>query len=611
MPRPVAARRAKSNVVAPSRVSGMGAVLQKAGTSFRVWAPHAENVFVAGSFNKWSPDAHPMAREDHGLWSIFVPGVKAGDRYRFHIRSGDLDLWRIDPYAREVTSSAGDAIVHDPAFDWRDSGFAMPAWNDLIIYEMHIGTFYSPKGRNPATFDEAAARLPYLRDLGMTAVELLPIMEFPGTTSWGYNLAHPFAVEHAYGGPQALKRFVDAAHRNGIAVILDVVYNHAGPNDLALWRFDGWHEGERGGIYFYQDERAHTPWGDTRFDYGRGEVRQYLRDNVLMWLEDYHVDGLRFDAVAYIRNYAGDNDPAHDLPDGWSLLQWLNSEIDARQPWKITIAEDLFQNEAVTTPVETGGAGFDAQWDPDFVHPIHGVLTTVSDADRHIDTVIASFLHRLNDDAFHRVIYLETHDEVGNDFARLPEAIAPDDADNVFAKKRSTLGAGLLLTAPGIPLFFQGQEFLTPISFDDEKLLDWSEAKQHVGITKLYRDLIALRRDARGVTRGLTGQFASVIHRNPEAHVVAFHRWADGGPRDSTIILANFSNQTLEGYSIGFPAKGTWQVRLNSDWAGYDTDFSDAPLTAIETIAEPQEDQPCRGEIRIGPYSLVILSQDG
>ena len=215
-------------------------------------------------------------------------------------------LSRIDPYARKVTNSTGNGIIYDPqAFDWGDDTFTIASWNELIIYEMHIGTFHVKEKGHPGTLDSAIEKLPYLRELGINAVEVMPIMEFSGDFSWGYNPSHPFAVESIYGGPDAFKRFVKAAHEHGIAVIVDVVYNHFGPSDLDLWQFDGWSENEKGGIYFYNDRRSSTPWGETRPDYGRGEVRQYLRDNALMWFEEYHADGLRWDIHNLYQEYSG------------------------------------------------------------------------------------------------------------------------------------------------------------------------------------------------------------------------------------------------------------------------------------------------------------------
>nr|MDT0666184.1 alpha-amylase family glycosyl hydrolase [Micromonospora sp. DSM 115978] len=184
----------------------------------------------------------------------------------------------------------------------------------LVIYELHVGTFNDTPGGGPGNLDGIAARLPYLLSLGVNAIQLMPPAEFPGGFSWGYNPSSPFAVESDYGGPDALRRLVQAAHGHGIAVFCDVVYNHLGPSDLGLWQFDGatGTADDSGGIYFYPDWRAHTPWGErNRPDYSRPEVRQYLRDNALSWLHDYRMDGLRLDATAYVRNVYGDTDPVH------------------------------------------------------------------------------------------------------------------------------------------------------------------------------------------------------------------------------------------------------------------------------------------------------------
>ena len=285
----------------PSRRAGMGAVPYEGGTTFRAWAPHAAAVFVTGPFDGWAGDATPLAPDGgraSGTWSGDVAGVGPGTEYRFTIRTPQGDLSRLDPYARQVTSSVGNAVVYDPgAFDWGEAEFRMPTWNDIVIYEMHIGTFAAKAGGR-GDFDAAIHRLPDLAELGIGAIQVMPPFAFAGEVSWGYNPAHLFAIESTYGGPDAFKRFIRAAHEHGIAVIADVVYNHIGPSDLDLWRFDGWGVGEWGGIYFYNDARAVTPWGATRPDYGRGEVRAFLRDNALTWLEDFRCDGLRFDATA-------------------------------------------------------------------------------------------------------------------------------------------------------------------------------------------------------------------------------------------------------------------------------------------------------------------------
>lgn len=594
----------------PSNRPGMGAWPYPGGVAFRVWAPHADRVYVAGTFNAWSKTAHPLANEGNGYWSADVPQAGIGDEYKYIIINGAQELWRIDPYARQVTSSSGNAIVHNPEFDW-GINYATPPWNEMVIYEMHIGTFNDEPGGAPGNLDRAIQKLDHLVELGVNAIQVMPPAEFAGGFSWGYNPANIFAVERDYGGPQAFKQFIKAAHARGIAVIFDVVYNHLGPSDLDLWQFDGWSENNLGGIYFYNDWRCQTPWGNTRPAYDRGEVRQYIRDNALMWLEDYRADGLRWDATAYIRNTAGnDNDPANDLPEGWSLMQWINDDIKARQPWKISIAEDMRDNAWLTRDTAVGGAGFDAQWDAVFVQTVRQALTALNDHERDMQAVSQAISRRYNTDAFERVIYTESHDEVANGQARLPEEIWHGNPASWFSKKRSTLGAALVLTAPGIPMIFQGQELLEDEWFRDQDPLDWSKKDRYRGIFQMYCDLIRLRRNWYNNTRGLRGQHVNVYHINHHNQVIAFHRWSEGGPGDDVIVVANFSNCAYSSYNLGFPRAGVWRVRFNSDWSGYDPTFGNTP--GYDTLAVPgeQDNLPCAATVGLGPYSAIILSQN-
>lgn len=588
----------------------MGALPHPGGTTFRVWAPHAEAVAVRGSFDDWSRDGVALERDDGGAaetWSAEVPGVGNGAQYRFVIHSAGGDLSRLDPYAREVTNSVGNGVVYDPAaFDWGAAGFQMPSWNNLVIYEMHIGTF-AGRGATPGNFDRAIQRMPYLRELGIGAIQVMPPFEYAGDVSWGYNPAHLFAIESSYGGPQAFKRFIRAAHEQGIAVIVDVVYNHLGPSDLDLWRFDGWAQGEWGGIYFYNDERAVTPWGNTRPDFGRGEVRTYLRDSALTWLEEFRADGLRFDSTLYIRTV--DGTPATALPDGWSFMAWLNDEIAARQPWKLTIAEDGRGDARLTTATAAGGAGFGAQWEPAFLTTVRRALTVPTDADRDVGAVAAAIADG-GDRPFMRVIYTESHDDVANGRVRLAEEISPGDAGNWFAKKRATLGSALTLTAPGIPMLFQGQELLEDRWFDDTRPIDWSKAHRNAGILHLHTDLIALRRNTDGWSAGLQGPHVAILRADPASKLLVYHRWLDGGPGDDVIVATNLGAQPLTDVAVGLPQLGRWRVRCNSDSRDYDEAFSDHLAVDLDAAGGPLDGQAQSGLLNVGPYSVVILSQD-
>jgi 1,4-alpha-glucan branching enzyme len=453
----------------PSTLPCMGASVNPDGdgVTFRVWAPHADQVYVAGSFTNppWNEGKIPLATEGNksGYWSVFVPEAKQLDHYKFVISRKDKpDLWKLDPYCRQVTGHVdpkdgsprhNECVIINPSlFTWDKKEFNMPSWNEVVIYELHLGTFID--GGVPGhRFLDAIPKLDYLVDLGINTIEIMPCTEFETNTSMGYNPSLLFAIEDHYGEEGTVQKFVNEANRRGIAVIIDVVYNHLGPDNLSdcFWRFDGWHEGDHGGIYFYQDDRAQTDFGATRPDYGRLEVRQILRDNAMMWLHEYHADGLRLDSTVNIRR-----SKQGDLPDGWQLMQWINRD---KHPYKITIAEDLEDNEWVTKKTEDGGAGFSSQWDVGFYNVIRNAIVPIDDQSRSMAAISYALNKRYNNDAFQRVIYSESHDEVteqfGNKLGRMPEKICPGNADSWSSRKRSTLAAAMVFTSPGVPMIFQ------------------------------------------------------------------------------------------------------------------------------------------------------------
>ena len=591
--------------------SVMGVQIQPESCTFRVWAPNAGEVYVVGTFNNWSKTQNPLKKELRGYWYGEVKDAKPGHEYKYRIVGASGELLKNDPYARIVTSSAGNSVISDSYFDWGKKRFEIPHLNKLVIYELHIGTFAKEPGDTPGNLEIAIKRLPYLEELGINAIEIMPIMEFAGGYSWGYNPSNIFAIENEYGPPVCFKHFVKSAHEKGIAVILDVVYNHFGPSDLDLWQFDGWSENNKGGIYFYNDWRSKTPWGDTRPDYGHEEVRNFICDNAVFWIKEYDIDGLRFDATSFIRNVHGrDNDPQADLADGWSLLQFINDEIKKRKPGAFLIAEDLQDNAFITKETKDGGAGFTTQWDAHFVHRIRQALIGSDDSERNMDEIRDAVLHRFYLNAFERVIYTESHDEVANGKARVPEEVAPGNAANWFAKKKSCLGAALVFTSPGIPMIFQGQEFLEDDWFHDKDPIDWTKKDRFAGILKAYRDLIRLRLNKEGFTGGLCEQNVSVFHVNNEDKVLCFYRWDKDGTGDSVVVAVNFANQSYSDYFIGLPHEGEWKVCFNSDAKAYNSEFNN--LVCPDVIAENQgqDGLPYRGKITIAPYSCIILSGD-
>ncbi|AXA36253.1 MAG: glycosyl hydrolase [Candidatus Hydrogenedentota bacterium] len=595
----------------PSTRGGVGAIPYTNGTTFRVWAPNASAVAVAGTFNNWDGSTNKLASEGNGWWSVDFNKAIIGDQYKFVITHPSYGtFWRQDPQARQMTNDAGNSIIVDPGYSWGSYSYSTPAWNDTVIYEMHVGTFNDSPGGGPGNFASVTAKMDYLQSLGVNMLLLMPCTEFPGDFSWGYNPHSQFAPESAYGSVQALKALVDAAHARGIGVMMDIVFNHMGSSpyesSIPLWNFDGESYGN-GGIYFFSDWRKVTPWGWSRPDYGRGEVRSFLKDAAMMWLNDYRMDGLRWDSTCNIR--ALNNGGGGDIPEGWSLMQWINNTIDSSASWKLSIAEDMQNNDWLTKPTSSGGAGFDSQWDPSFVHPIRSTVITSNDADRNMYTVRDAITHYYNGWHLQRVIYTESHDEVANGHSRLPEEIWPGNAGSWYSKKRSTLAAGILFTAPGIPMIFQGQEFLEDGYFSDGDPLDWSKTTTYAGILQLYKDLIKLRRNWYNNTRGLRGNNVNVYHINNTDKVIAYHRWDQGGPGDDVVVVANFANRAYTSYNIGMPRGGTWYVRFNSDWNGYSSDFGNWNSYNTTANSGAKDGMNYNANVGIGPYTVIILSQ--
>ncbi len=584
----------------------MGSICEAGFTTFRVWAPHADKVFVIGSFNDWDSEGLEMEHEEKGYWSVATDLVKEGDEYKYLIHNDGKEFMRNDPYAFEVTNSNGNSIVRTLNFEWENDDFKLAPFNELVLYELHVGTFNRRDSSSVGTFQDVIEKIPYLKDLGINCIELLPVAEFAGGISWGYNVSHPFAIEQDYGGPQGLMELVREAHKAGIGVIMDVVYNHFGPSDVDLWQFDGWSENEKGGIYFYNDHRSETPWGETRPDYGREEVRQYLRDNALMWIEKYHCDGLRLDATAYIRYVGGGLGEDNVLEEGNKMMREINKELHEKYPHVITIAEDLKGQDFVTDPLEQGGVGYNSQWDTHFVHPVREVLIDTHDDTRDLQKIIDALEFSYSGDVFKRIVYTESHDEVANGKSRVPEEVHPGDAESAFAKKRALLGLVLTLTAPGIPMLFQGQEFIEDEYFQDTMQLDWGKHEKHKEITRLVSDLIKFRTGEYEGAHGLRTQDISIIHCNADTKILAYIRGE--GSQNPVLVVLNFGDQDRGNYGIGMTGDREWHLRINTVAEEYDSDFSQLSVSD-PVISETSTDQkPFTGSLEIPGYSALLFT---
>jgi maltooligosyltrehalose trehalohydrolase len=424
--------------------------------SFRVWAPSARELSV--DLYSPSPRAIALSPADSGYWQAVAHEVPPGASYKFHFGDGRSFA---DPASRlQLDGVHGPSRVVDPAFSWTDSHWHSLAIEDYVLYEMHVGTF-TPEG----TFDAAIDHLPYLKELGVTAIEVMPVAQFPGTRNWGYDGVYPFAVQNSYGGPGGFKRFVDAAHGLGLAVVLDVVYNHLGPEGNYLGQF---------GPYF--TDRYQTPWGQAiNFDGNGSEaVREYFVENALYWVRDFHIDGLRLDAVHAIHD-ASDRHILADIADavhacGRELRRTIN-----------VIAESDLNEVRIVLAGELGGYGLDAQWSDDFHHALHAVFTGersgyYEDFGRMEDLAKAlssGFVYSGQYSTYRGrchgtdctdipgrafVVCAQNHDQIGNRMMgeRLSHLIAIDDLK---------LAAGILLLSPFVPLMFMGQEYAETAPF--------------------------------------------------------------------------------------------------------------------------------------------------
>ncbi len=549
------------------------------GVTFRVWAPAAASVSVAGTFNGWSSTANPLVLESgaSGTWSADVPAARTNHAYKYVVNGS---LWRTDPRSRVVdpADNVNSIVVDTNAFDWSGDSARITNAADLVIYEAHVGTFAGPDG----TFSSFAARLDYLQELGVTAIELMPINEFPSATSWGYNPAYPFALESGYGTPATFKALVQSAHQKGLVTMMDVVHNHW-DGDSSLWQFDG---STPVGPYFYaSDPYTYTPWG-PRPDYGREEVRETINDTFRMWLDEYHVSGFRWDAPNHILYTTN----GIFIADGLTMVTNALNVMATNYSGIWNIAEDTKEI-----------SGFDYYWDLTFAWELKSVLTQGEDANRDMPTVARNVAGTPG-----RIIFTESHDTTGdlNGGARLPTAIHAAEPEGYYARKRSQLGQALVMTSPGTPMIWQGQEMLETNAFTDTLPVDWTRTNSQAGNGRLYRDLIRLRRNLDGVSGGLMGAAVSAYQVDNANKLIAYSRWDGADPGGTVVVVANFANAVRTAFPVQFPAAGTWYTLFNSDSTEYAADYGDHGSLEVSAAGTP-----ALGAVDIGPYSVLILAQ--
>jgi 1,4-alpha-glucan branching enzyme len=636
------------------------------GATFRVWAPHAEEVHIrlarkGDVIGKPGDDFHPaeetrLFRFDDGRWAGFVARVRDGDHYRFYI-SNRSQPYKRDPHARELEFHDWpnvDCIVRNPdSYPWHDRGFETPPYHQAIIYQLHFGTYYAvdSQGRDPrsnrvARFLDAVDRIPYLAGLGVTFIQPLPITEFRTARSLGYNGTDLFSPEMDYGvephelGPylakinhmlehhgqapleladllpqtNQLKLFVDMCHLHGMGVIFDVVYNHAGGfdgDDQNLYFFDRQPTGDNSDSLYFTNEG----WaGGLVFAYWNRDVRQFLIDNARFFLDEYHVDGFRYDEVTVIDRFGG-----------WGFCQDLSASLRDIKPDCLQIAEFWSAEPSwAVRSVTSGGAGLDAVVHAGLRdHLRYAIEQSSAGKNARVDLdPVRDSLRRPHhfSHAWQTVQHLENHDRqrINNDTDREPRIVAladPTNARSWYARSRARVANGLLLTAPGIPMIFMGQEFLEDKYWTDNpefypnNLIWWDGLWRDPAMRDhlhFMTDLIHVRRRH----PALCGEAIHPYYVHNDNRILAFHRWLEGVGRDC-VVVASLNESTFYRYDLGFPCPGYWYEIFNSDaYDHWENPHVAGNGGAIRADGPARDGLPASATIVIPANSLLVFARD-
>jgi len=593
------------------------------GVHFAVWAPNAHRVSVVGPFNEWDGRRHPMRnRFETGVWEVFIPNVGPGTIYKYEIvgPDGKLRPLKADPFARqsELRPKTASIVVDPTPFEWSDGKYiearAKKDWrrSPVSIYEVHLGSWRKRADGQFMSYDQLAEQLiPYAKDLGYTHIELLPISEHPFDPSWGYQPTGLYSPTSRFGDPAAFKRFVDVAHKAGLGIILDWVPAHFPTDEHGLAMFDGT------ALYEHADPRQgyHPDWNTAIYNFGRQEVSSYLLNNALYWLEEFHIDGLRVDAVASMLYLDYSRQPGEWVPNQFGgnhnleaveFLKRVNSEAYRLHPGVMMIAEESTAWSGVSAPVHAGGLGFGFKWNMGFMNdtlrymarnPIHRRY-------HHNDMTFAALY------AFSENYLLPlSHDEVVHGKGSLISKMGGDDWQQ-FAALRAYYA--FMWGWPGKKLLFMGQEFAQREEWNEAKGLDWwlLDAGMHEGVRRLIMDLNSAYREIAAL-HGRDNEpegFEWLIGNDHANSVFAWTRKSNGS--SPVVVVSNMTPVPRDNYRVPMPRAGKWSERINTDagWYGGSNSGNQGKVSA--RTSEGTGWMPAFADLYIPPLATLYLKYD-
>lgn len=624
----------------------MGGTLVPGGATFRIWAPRAKSVYVSGDFNGWQQNPACLLNQiGKGHWAGFFPGLTDGVQYLFYVDGIGSSGYKRDPHARLLTFQppfpSSNCVLRNPKnFPWHATGFHTPAFSDLTVYQLHVGTYLIPSGNSDGSFLDVIGKIPYLSSLGVKAIEPLPIQEFQTQTSLGYNGTDYFSPENQYGvaddarlsaylntvnailqqagqpgysgidilrgADNQLRALVDVCHVYGIAVLFDVVYNHAGggfDDSSPLWFTDRLPYGNANDSLYFTDQG----WaGGEVFAYWNNDVKQFLIDNARFLYQEYRIDGLRFDEVSVMDRFGG-----------WLTCQNITDTLRTQNPAAIQIAEYWPVNPAIVRNTGWGGAGFDATWHDGIRTTVRSAISAASQgssAPVGMDAIANAVSDRSLGNRWRAVTCLEDHDIVYTGRAdRIAKISDPSNSRSWYARSRSRFAMGLLMTSPGIPMIFMGQEFL-----EDKQWCDCPNPATQIwwdglnGGDKTMSDFLRFTRELinlRNNQPALRGEGCNVFHVHNQNGVIAFQRWVEGFGAD-VVVAATLSESNWYNYQIGFPGGGRWIEAFNSDvydnWVNPTTAGNGG---AIDAWGPPTHGLPNSASVTIPANGFVVFAR--